>query len=139
MTNSIVAMVVKACGISVKEAEAIAEVENKEAESLYIDCAYVEQRDAEEAAYWAEVEREDREYYERNYKPFTEWVSVNISGKSIEDIAPETWDYYSDWHKDLYGFRPRYVPAKVERVENHLRFTVENESYKGLYGWHDLY
>ena len=140
MTNSvIVSMMVKACGVSVKEAEELVEVENVQAERLYVDCAYEEQRDVEEQAYWDEVEREEREYYERNYKPFQEWVSANISGKSFDDIASETWDYYSDWHKDLYGFRPRYVPVKVERVENHIRFTAKNEAYEGLYGWHDLY
>lgn len=133
MTNSIVAMVVKACGISVKEAEAIAEVENKEAESLYIDCAYEEEFDEKCAAFWDEYERESREYYERNIKFFMDFVKEHIEGKSIEEISPEDWDFYSDWHKDLYGFRPRYVPAKVERVENHVMFTINNDAYDGLY------
>ena len=120
--NSIANLLVTSCGLSEVEAFEMAEFENVIAERAYINFAEEEARDAEEIAYWARIEEEERAYYERNYKPFMEWTAKNISGKSFEDIAPETWDYYSDWHKDLYGFRPRYIPVKVERSENVLAF-----------------
>ena len=137
MTQNIVNLLVVA-GLSLNEAVEMAEVENLVAESAYIDFSAEEVRDAEEIAFWARVEEEERAYYERNYKPFKEWVNANISGKSIEEIDPRTWDYYSDWHKDIYGFRPRYVPAKVEKSKNHLRFTVPNSALEGFYGYHDM-
>lgn len=119
--NAIIDMLVKG-GFNEAQAFEYAEAQDVQAERAYIDFCAEEIRDAEEIAYWAEVEREEREYYERNYKPFMEWTEANISGKSIEEIAPEVWDCYSDWHKDLYGFRPHYVPVKVEREENHVVF-----------------
>lgn len=137
MTQNIVNLLVVA-GLNLNEAVEMAEVENAVAERAYIDFSAEEVRDAEEIAFWARVEEEERAYYERNYKPFMQWVNANISGKTIEEIAPETWDYYSDWHKDMYGFRPRYVPVKVEKVVNHLRFTAKNDVLEGFYGYHDM-
>lgn len=111
MTNSIVAMVVKACGISVKEAEAIAEVENKEAESLYIDCAYEEQRDVEDAARWAEWEAEN-EFFEKQLRDF---FNEHIAGKSYDELDSDTWGEYSDMYKDVHGIRPRwYIQSLYE-------------------------
>lgn len=124
--NSIIDMLVKG-GLNEAEAFEVAEAEDIIAERAYIDYEAEEARDAEELAYWARVEEEERAYYERNYKPFMEWTAKNISGKSMEEIAPETWDYYSDWHKDLYGFRPRYIPEKVERSENVILFHAPAE------------
>ena len=121
-TINLIANLLVNCGLNEAEAFEYAEYENTQAEMSYINYTEEDKRDAEEAAYWAMVEREEREYYERNYKPFMEWTAEHISGKSFEEIAPETWDYYSDWHKDLYGFRPRYIPVKVERSDNCILF-----------------
>jgi hypothetical protein len=27
----------------------------------------------------------------------------------LEEIDPKAWDFYSDWHKDMYGYRPRTI------------------------------
>lgn len=134
MTNSvIVSMVVKACGISVKEAEELVEVENVQAERLYVDCAYEEQRDAEEQAYWDEVEREEREYYERNIAPFRAWAKEHIWDKKSYEILAEDWDFYSDWHKDLYGFRPHGEIEWKREEEARAEAQKEREAFNSLF------
>ena len=51
----------------------------------------------------------DNRYREENEGKFLEFYKEYIEGKSLEEIDPEDWSYYSDWHKDMYGFRPRMV------------------------------
>ena len=48
----------------------------------------------------------DAEYYEENIDRFNAWCKEHIWGKAWEDIDPETLDFYSDWYKDMYGYRP---------------------------------
>ena len=50
----------------------------------------------------------DAEYYAENAKAFHAWCDEHITGKSREEIDSETWAYYSDWHKDMYGHRPHW-------------------------------
>ena len=42
----------------------------------------------------------DHKYYEENIGKFREFESH----KNEPDFD---WDFYSDWHKDLFGYRPR--------------------------------
>ena len=42
----------------------------------------------------------DEEYYNDNIDAFHEY-------ESHMDEPNFDWDFYSDWHKDMYGFRPR--------------------------------
>lgn len=48
-------------------------------------------------------------YIEENQEKFDAYYEKNIKGKRWEDIDPESWQFYSDWHKDMYGFRPRVI------------------------------
>jgi hypothetical protein len=49
---------------------------------------------------WAEIEcYYDHKYYYDNIDAFDEYRSH--MGEPDFD-----WDFYSDWHKDMYGFRP---------------------------------
>lgn len=50
---------------------------------------------------------EDEKYREENEGKLIEFFKKHIEGKSWNDIHPEDWDFYSDFHKDVYGFRPR--------------------------------
>lgn len=57
---------------------------------------------------WADlcaIERE--EYRERELPEITKYFEEHIKGKSWEEINQDCWDWYSDWHKDVFGFRPR--------------------------------
>ena len=51
----------------------------------------------------------DERYREENQSAFDAFYAEHIEGKSWEEIDPEAWDFYSDWHKDMYGFRPRHI------------------------------
>lgn len=51
----------------------------------------------------------DERYREENQAKFDAFYEKHIKGKKREEIDPENWDFYSDWHKDMYGFRPRYI------------------------------
>lgn len=45
--------------------------------------------------------QEHRDFYNASIEDFVEYKSH----KNEDDFD---WDYYSDWHKDLFGFRPRH-------------------------------
>lgn len=52
---------------------------------------------------------QDERYREDNQKSFDAFYKKHIEGRSWEEIDDETWSFYSDWHKDMYGFRPRHI------------------------------
>ena len=57
---------------------------------------------------WADLCATEREEYrERALPEITKYFEEHIKGKKWEDINPDTLDFYSDWHKDVFGFRPR--------------------------------
>lgn len=51
----------------------------------------------------------DVRYREENQSAFDAFYAKHIEGKSWEEIDPEAWQCYSDWHKDMYGYRPRHI------------------------------
>ena len=52
---------------------------------------------------------QDERYRERNQSDFDAFYEKHIKGKRWEDIDPEAWGCYSDWHKDMYGYRPKHI------------------------------
>ena len=62
-------------------------------------------------AHWnryLELERlEHQEYVDREMPNFNRFYEKHIKGKSVDDIEPEAWEFYSDWHKDIFGYRPK--------------------------------
>lgn len=48
-------------------------------------------------------------YREENQAAFDAFYAKHIKGKSWEEIHPEDWSFYSDWHKDMFGFRPKHI------------------------------
>ena len=57
---------------------------------------------------WADLyATEKEEYRERELPEITRYFEEHIKGKSWEEIDQDRWDWYSDWHKDVFGFRPR--------------------------------
>ena len=59
--------------------------------------------------YFAMVDVQNERYRKANQSDFDAFYEKNIKGKSINEIDPETWSWYSDWHKDMYGHRPRHI------------------------------
>lgn len=51
----------------------------------------------------------DERYRAENMDSFNAFYEKHIKGKSWEEIRQEDWDFYSDWHKDMYGYRPRTI------------------------------
>lgn len=51
----------------------------------------------------------DIRYREENQESFDKFYNEHIKGKSWEEIDPYDWSCYSDWHKDMYGHRPRSI------------------------------
>lgn len=57
---------------------------------------------------WADLYAAEREEYrERELPEIIKYFEEHIKGKSWEEIDRDRWDWYSDWHKDVFGFRPR--------------------------------
>lgn len=52
---------------------------------------------------------ENERFRKKHQAAFDEFYTKYISGKSWEEIDPDDWSTYSDWHKDMYGFRPRHI------------------------------
>ena len=52
---------------------------------------------------------QDRRYRLKYREPFEAFYEEHIKGKSWEEIDPDDWQTYSDWHKDMYGYRPRTI------------------------------
>ena len=52
-----------------------------------------------------EIETYDKLYYEdiKQREELNEFYNKNINRKPFNQDA---WDFYSDWHKDIYGYRP---------------------------------
>jgi hypothetical protein len=51
----------------------------------------------------------DERYREENQSAFDAFYKEHIEGKAWEEIDGDTWQTYSDWHKDMYGFRPKHI------------------------------
>ena len=51
----------------------------------------------------------DERYREENQAKFDSFYEKHIKGKTWEEIDPDDWQFYSDWHKDMYGFRPKFI------------------------------
>ena len=51
----------------------------------------------------------DRKYREENEPKIREYFAKYIEGRTWAEIDPEDWQFYSDWHKDVFGYRPHGI------------------------------
>ena len=63
---------------------------------------------------------EVRRYKEDNEPKIREYFEQHIEGKEWKDIDPDMWEFYSDWHKDVYGYRPHGIVCG-EYINPHKR------------------
>ena len=49
----------------------------------------------------------DDRYREENMEAFEKFFFQHIYGKEWKEIDGDILDSYSDWHKDMFGYRPR--------------------------------
>ena len=50
---------------------------------------------------------EQQEFRQANEQSLKDFFDKHIKGKKWEDINDEDWGYYSDYHKEVYGYRPK--------------------------------
>lgn len=61
--------------------------------------------------------KEQAEYRAENIDKLKAYYDKYIAGKTWDEIDAEDWGFYSDYHKDVFGYRPRslnfgeYVPV----------------------------
>jgi hypothetical protein len=93
--------------------EEIKAMSREERQALHTHFFAVYDLGEEDRVYWLLHEVEDEEYYEENIEKFREYES-HMNEPDFD------WDFYSDWHKDMYGYRPhkRVIPKDdTERRE----------------------
>lgn len=59
--------------------------------------------------YFKLTEIMNERYREQNQAGFEQFYKANIEGRTWDEIDPDTWGFYSDWHKDMYGYRPKKI------------------------------
>jgi hypothetical protein len=47
------------------------------------------------------------EYRQENEPKLKEYFEQHIKGKTWDEVNKDDFSFYSDWHKEVYGFRPR--------------------------------
>lgn len=52
---------------------------------------------------------EDRRYREDMEPKIRKYFAEHLEGKDWKDIDPDDWSFYSDWHKDVFGYRPHGI------------------------------
>ena len=69
----------------------------------------IDDYDTYRTQFWLLDEVEDEEYYEENIQEFREYES-HMNEPDFD------WGFYSDWHKDMFGYRPHFraIPANDE-------------------------
>ena len=89
------------------------EAEKRELDGLYITLdTLLPSSDEWDKAYERFCEltaKRDQEFFEDNIEHLEDFFNKHIKGKEFSEIAPEDWDYYSDYHKDVYGYRPKGI------------------------------
>lgn len=58
--------------------------------------------------YMLEYVRDERRKM-KDENAFYDFYEEHIEGKDMDEIDEEDWEYYSDWHKELYGCRPKMI------------------------------
>lgn len=83
------------------------DIEKKEFRNLRQDLFAL--NEIQVSRYYELLAKEQAEYVKDNQEKFNLFYQTYIQGKKFEDIDPDNWDFYSDWHKDMYGFRPKCI------------------------------
>ena len=61
----------------------------------------------------------DRRYREENEPKIRKFFAEHIEGRSLWCIDDDVWDFYSDWHKDVFGYRP-HAAVCGEYINPHI-------------------
>lgn len=65
--------------------------------------------------------QEEEERYRRENEPkIRKFFAEHLEGKSWYEVDDNLWDFYSDWHKDVFGYRPHGIVCG-EYINPHAR------------------
>lgn len=69
-------------------------------------------------AYWMVSGEMDRRYKEENEPKVMAYFNEYFKGRTWDEIRNneelyDRWGFYSDWHKDVYGYRPHDIVCGV--------------------------
>lgn len=72
------------------------------------------QNKAIQSLYWMVSGEQDERYRIAEEPRIREFFNSNFAGKTWEEIKSneesyDNWGFYSDWHKDVFGYRPHGV------------------------------
>ena len=56
-----------------------------------------------------DYQEEDERYRRENEPKIRACFAEHFEGRAWEDIDPDAWQWYSDWHKDVFGYRPHGI------------------------------
>lgn len=80
----------------------------------------------EHPTWFIDEAKEAEEYRATNEPKLRAYYDQHIAGREWDEIDPECWDFYSDWHKDVYGFRPGRRPG-IRRTTVCMAIIQEEE------------
>lgn len=92
---------------------------SKGMDMVYYDDKISEEHKAlTEKAYWTVTAETDNRYRKEQEPKIRKFFMENFNGKSWNDIKADeelydNWGWYSDWHKDVFGYRPHDVVCGV--------------------------
>ena len=59
---------------------------------------------------WSDICYEEQcEYAKKAYPDLKAYYEKYIAGKTWEEVDGPTFDFYSDYFKDVFGYRPRQI------------------------------
>ena len=53
--------------------------------------------------------KEQDEYRDEHYGKLRQFYEEHIADREWNEIDQGAWDFYSDYHKDVFGYRPRGI------------------------------
>lgn len=57
---------------------------------------------------YCELSAKEHEIYRaENIDNLQRFYDAHIANREWKDIDPNAWEWYSDYHKDVFGYRPR--------------------------------
>lgn len=45
----------------------------------------------------------------KNYERLLKFYKKYIKGKKLDKINPEDWEFYKDFHEEVFGFKPSFL------------------------------
>lgn len=74
----------------------------------HVESPYHEYKDIIQRAYWELSDASEYAYHKRYVGELHEFEAKHIvNGVFVGD--DDDWNFYSDWHKDIWGHRPHHV------------------------------